>query len=260
MTGAILPLRAEPPERNGFICASTYRPPTGINFATFTSTERKRAILNKYNVTNFGVSMAADRWRKEHSLTAGSKITLGVCYLDGTASDRTFVTDVAKGWLTGGLEDLIDFDFSVLQEQAHIRISIEAFSNSSKIGPESHLRVPINKPTMKLFDRDNPWAIEHEFGHALGLRHEHQFPDSIPFNETAVIEDLEGQMTIAQIYKNVINAFDNQYRCVGDPNFNKRSVMMYEIPDHWTNDGKSYSGGNRISDRDVACLHSIYSL
>lgn len=260
VTGSTLSLRADDDRRSGFICASTYRPPTDLNIATFSSTEKQRTILSRYDVTTFGVSMAADRWRKEHSLTAGSKITLGVYYLDGSTSDQEFVTDVAKGWLTGGLEELIDFEFNAPQEKAHIRVSIEAFSNSSKIGPEAHLRVPNHKPTMKLFDRNNPWAIEHEFGHALGLQHEHQFPGSISFNEDAVVEDLEGQMTVAQIYKNVIDAFATQYKCVGDPSFNDKSVMMYEIPSRWTNDGTSYSGGNIISERDIACLHSIYSL
>lgn len=255
--------RAENHNRTGFICTSTYDPPSLLSIAYFSTTERREEVRTEFGITNFGVASVEDRWRPEHSLTSGSKITLGICYLDGTKSDQDFISDVAKGWLRDGLNDLVDFDFSTPPENSHIRISIDptvAVTNSSKIGPDAHFKVPFDKPTMKLFDRDNPWTIEHEFGHALCLQHEHQFPGGISFEEDAVVEDLKQHMNLKQIRENVIQAFEKEYQCVGDPELNEKSVMMYEIPSHWTTDGKTYAGNSSISDRDIACLRAIYSL
>ena len=50
-------------------------------------------------------------------------------------------------------------------------------------------------------------------------------------------------------------------QCVGDPGFNRDSVMMYEVPQNWTVGGVFSQPLNRdISARDRLCLSGIYKL
>ena len=54
-------------------------------------------------------------------------------------------------------------------------------------------------------------VVLHEFGHAIGLAHEHQNPDKgIKWNEDAVIRDLSGppnNWDVATIRHNVLNKY-----------------------------------------------------
>jgi hypothetical protein len=70
-------------------------------------------------------------------------------------------------------------------EEAKIRVAFQAPSSWSYIGTDA-LGVPINEPTINfgwlddhLPEKDYRQVVLHEFGHVLGLIHEHQSPVTI---------------------------------------------------------------------------------
>lgn len=116
-----------------------------------------------------------------------------------------------------------------------------------------------SSPTMNLgwYARD---AYLHEFGHTLGLLHEHQNPTSpIKWNEAAVIKDLSGppnNWTEAMIRFNVLNPYPLPN--VITTALDKASIMMYPIPLSWTLDGFSSPGGQVLSSVDKIFINARY--
>ena len=64
--------------------------------------------------------------------------------------------------------------------------------------------------------------IQHEFGHAIGLQHEHQHPSiGIQWNKKVVIADMAKQgWTQEMVEHNIFDRYATNYACVGDPAFN----------------------------------------
>ena len=96
-------------------------------------------------------------------------------------------------------------------------------------------------------------VVQHEFGHALGLYHEHQNPEGgICWNEAQVIKDLSGppnNWSTATIRSNVLNKFAPA-QVITTP-FDRSSVMCYPIPKSWVCNGVAIPGGEEISPIDA---------
>ncbi|MGH8550794.1 MAG: M12 family metallopeptidase, partial [Methylococcales bacterium] len=93
---------------------------------------------------------------------------------------------------------------------AKIRISYDSSDGAwSFIGTDAS-SIPANQPTMNLGFLDGGTAA-HEFGHAIGLAHEHQNPaGGIEWNEEVVLRDLSGppnSWTPKQIRHNVLEKY-----------------------------------------------------
>jgi hypothetical protein len=121
---------------------------------------------------------------------AGS--TLQVCFYDGEPSLKDFFVRTASRWLSG-TSLRVDFgtgnEFRVCRDNSNldIRISFAGKGYWSFIGTDSILPEVVAKgPSLNVetkgipFDHLNLKSLEekilHEFGHALGLLHEHQSP------------------------------------------------------------------------------------
>jgi serralysin len=114
---------------------------------------------------------------------------------------------------------------------------------------------------MVLADTDHRHAL-HEFGHVLGLRHEHHHPASgIVWNKPVVIRELKKKYgwSEATVRNNIFDRFTQNLSCGGSA-FDKDSVMIYEIPERWTKNRFSSKLNNRISDGDRACLARVYEV
>lgn len=216
----------------------------------------------EFSITDYGTSMMPLRWRVRDGLTPdGDVVTLGCCFLTGSQQDRATVETAARGWLQGGIERLVQFDFTVPQERAHIRIFIGPGGNNSRIGRDAR-RVPRGKATLNLTNV-RPGTIQHEFGHALGLLHEHLNPGfTVPLDERVIIEEMAqppNRWSTATTRLNILNRFGSEARCVTDPQFNPDSIMMYTIPARWTRDGRAFERAQKIHQRDLACVKGLYS-
>jgi serralysin len=102
--------------------------------------------------------------------------------------------------------------------------------------------------------------VTHEFGHALGLIHEHQNPDKpISWNREAVIADLSGppnswdQQTIEN---NIFKRYEKTE--VATTPTDPDSIMMYPIPATWTVDGFSVGLNTNLSEFDRKFIAGAY--
>ena len=105
-------------------------------------------------------------------------------------------------------------------------------------------------------------VVLHEFGHAVGLAHEHQnVTGGIKWNKDEVYRELSGppnNWTKAQIDHNMFDRYDETIAIYSE--FDPKSIMLYPIPKTWTLDG--YGAGfdnNELSDNDKKFIEIAYS-
>lgn len=186
-----------------------------------------------------------------------------VRFLEGDESLRDRVGAVAERWTAPGMAQL---EFIWVDEgPAEIRIAFEQGIGSwSYLGTQCQ-NVPDDQPTMNfgwLTPDSSDDAIQrvvlHEFGHALGLDHEHENAASgIRWNEPAVYAALGGppyNWDEQTIRDNVFDEQDVGTASVVDPD----SIMLYPIPSVWTLDGTSVDLNPDLSEGDMATIRRMY--
>lgn len=163
-------------------------------------------------------------------------VTLKVRFLGGTSEQQDIVRQFAPGW-----SDYANLKLNFTNAtDAEIRITFDADLGAwSYIGTDA-LDIPQNTPTMNLGWQDQA-VVLHEFGHAIGLIHEHQNPvGGIQWNRNAVIQDLSGppnNWDLATIEHNIFAAYSQDQ--LNSTQLDKFSIMMYRIPARWTTNGFS---------------------
>jgi hypothetical protein len=197
---------------------------------------------------------------------SGTTITCG--FLDGVASVQEKVKKYAKQWtLDGGGPANLKFVFVNTPAQASIRISFQYPGSWSVLGKTCLQITDKTKPTMNygwLTPASSEDAVRrvvlHEFGHAIGLIHEHQNPkNGIRWNRAKVIADLSGppnNWNAQQIEFNMFHKF--QEAEVRATPVDSASIMMYPIPKTWTTNGFSAALNSTLAATDKSLVKAAY--
>jgi hypothetical protein len=216
---------------------------------------------------DFQLFLGSDAWTMSDSLpTSSGKIRIGVFFLNGDEDQRSKVREYAPLWAIAGGATRVEFVFDD-REMNHIRISFD-IANDSRLGRQARNVSDRKLPTMRLKDVNSASTedrrrrvILHEFGHALGLRHEHLHPQGgIKWKEDVVIKWYKEQgWTEAQVRQHVLKAYTGaSYLCKGAGSYDDKSVMIYPILSEWTQNGYSVTPSSQLSPNDLSCVNSIY--
>lgn len=179
--------------------------------------------------------------------------TLRVRFMGGTNAQKAKVKEQAAWWTEHAN---LTFEF-IDVPNAEIRIAFDENDGAwSFIGTDCR-KIPQNDPTMNLGFLDGGTAA-HEFGHAIGLGHEHQNPDGgIEWREEVVIRELGGppnNWDPDQVRHNVLEKYSVDQ--IKGTKFDGDSIMLYFFPGRWTKSGKGTKANEDLSTMDKAFIAS----
>lgn len=187
--------------------------------------------------------------------------TLRVRFLDGHPIVQQKIEAVAHQW---SQYINIRFDFGD-HPDAEIRISCQPGGSWSYIGTDA-LGRPKDQATMNYgwFKPDTPdeeysRTVLHEFGHALGMIHEHQHPEAgIPWNREAVYRyHMEkNHWTREQVDHNLFAQYSKDVTQFS--HFDPQSIMLYSIPKELTTNGFEVGWNRYLSETDKAFMSAMY--
>ena len=206
-------------------------------------------------VGSTGVNLLGKLWNKR---------TLTVSFIGGNAFQRSTVEREARTW-----ERHADIDFSFVSAGGDIRVAfVPGGGNRSYIGSDAAYVAP-NAWTLNLdgntFVASTPVEqprrkVLHEFGHALGLVHEHQSPNaSIPCDRGAVYADYAAAPNFWSRQMVDENVFDRYGRTeVNATAFDRDSIMLYPIDEDHTVGDYEVPWNNSLSVQDIAFIGALY--
>lgn len=190
---------------------------------------------------------------------------LNLHFLEGEPELHQRVLQVAREWTGPSMARLrLNTDPG---SPADVRISFTPGLGSwSYLGTQAQ-QVNSAEPTMNFGwitpDSDEKTlrqVVLHEFGHAIGLIHEHQNPATpIQWDVEAVIKDQSGPPNYwnrAQVHSNIFQAYDPAE--LTGTEVDPHSIMMYPVPAHWTLDGFSVGWNTELSPTDRRFIHDAY--
>jgi hypothetical protein len=173
--------------------------------------------------------------------------TLRVRFMGGSAAQRALVQEQA-GWWTAVANLNLVFDNAA---GAEIRIAFDGNDGAwSYLGTDCR-DIPLNEATMNLGFMDGG-TCAHEWGHAIGLAHEHQNPaGGILWNEEVVIREMAKSPNFWDAETTRHNILQ-RYRAdqINGTAFDPQSVMLYFFPADWTTNGIGTQANETLSALD----------
>jgi hypothetical protein len=190
--------------------------------------------------------------------------TLRVRFMGGTPAVQEKVKQYANEWSN---HTSLKFDFRD-DPDAEIRVAFVKDGSWSYIGTDA-LVISKDEATMNYGWFDKPVSedeysrvIIHEFGHAIGMPHEHNHPDKdIPWNRDAVYRyymNPPNNWTKAQVDNNLFAKYSKTLTKFST--FDNKSIMLYPIPKEFVTDPAAAVNwsNTKLSDTDKTFIRTIY--
>lgn len=191
------------------------------------------------------------------------KQTLRIYFHNGLVKGRNRVLAVANEWAS---RSGLTFQEVPGAASAEIRISFSCTGYSSLVGKESLDNAYTGKPTMCLEGLDKTSdevlfkrTVLHEFGHAMGLYHELQNPNTKIAWDTAALYhyyDSVYHWKPDSVNKWVLRLHDPANVDASD--FDPHSIMLYAVPRSVTKDGFQIQWPDRLSQKDIRFINTYY--
>ena len=179
--------------------------------------------------------------------------TIRVRFLSGSAQQQKMVRDIAPEWTKHAN---LNFEFTD-DPRAEIRVTFDENDGAWSYVGTDNSDVPVQAATLNLGWQDEA-VILHEFGHMIGLAHEHQNPQGgLIWNEEVVIRDLSGPPNYwdeATIRHNVLEKYSADQ--IHGTRFDPTSIMLYAFPDDWTQNPGGTQENSRLSEMDKDFVRS----
>lgn len=213
------------------------------------------------------LAMDAPRLALETAKAWGGKQELTVAFMDGDRRAwervRTLI-DGERGW---NAYTSLPFRFDQNAPNPEIRVAFDVYPGGRWCYTgTTALGVPANLPTLHLAgiaagdDEESDGVILHEFGHALGLMHEHLRADfTPPWNYPVVYHYYWRELGWSREQTNdqVIIPVDRATTQLSPGGPDRESVMMYRFPEEFfTLPGWGTLQNNRISAGDIAAARA----
>jgi serralysin len=152
----------------------------------------------------------------------------------------------------------LNFEFVSMNENPNIRISFDPTGGAwSYIGTDHNIEK--TGPTMN-FGWYDAQTIIHEFGHLLGMIHEHQNPFGKPIEwDLPVLYEWASttqRWNKEQTDTNIVNHYDQNL--INGSQFDPLSIMLYFFPPEITKNKKGTSLNPRLSGFDAKWIANIY--
>ena len=213
------------------------------------------------DVETKGLADKQRRWK------AGQELLVGFIGGSKPLQDRVF--KAACHWVepSGGGANLVFKQVSQASD-AYIRISFVADDGSwSNIGKDA-LIVPKYEATMNLGwvaedtpEKDFRSVVLHEFGHALGLLHEHNHPElHLRWKKNVVYADLGSPPNNWSRDDVDYNVFEQYAKDRVDMSSNPdlHSIMIYTIPARWLDGQPGITPSSTLSMGDKTFIRDLY--
>ena len=181
--------------------------------------------------------------------------TIRIRFLNGTPQQHDIVKQFAIEWTEYAN---LSFDFNNAAN-AQVRIAFNDDGAWSYVGTDA-LGIPNNQPTMNFGWLDQN-VVLHEFGHMIGMIHEHQNPrdNLIEWNKPVVNAALSGPPNFwdqATIDHNIYEKYAISQ--INGSDFDDASVMLYSFPASWTVNGFHTEPNETLSALDKEFAHRVY--
>ena len=171
-----------------------------------------------------------------------------------------WIVSLRYGFITG-----IRFEFDPIPipgKNYDIRISFKLNGNYSAVGTDARL-YDQKKSTMNICEFSVKTVL-HEFGHALGLEHEHQGPYSnIPWIKSGTNSIYDYYFNIYRWNKEMVDFNIVNVKSINDvtaSEFDPDSIMLYPYPASTTTNGIGSKINGILSPKDVYYLNEIYPI
>ncbi|MBX2932390.1 MAG: hypothetical protein KF781_10650 [Chitinophagaceae bacterium] len=187
--------------------------------------------------------------------------TLYVKFLSGSKSLQDKVKTIAKEW-----EKYANIKFQFVEVgPSHIRINLDDKGGHNSLIGTMAISIPQDEKTMNFDTTDfKTYAamyrtVLHEFGHAIGLLHEHYSPIAgIHWNKSAVYAELKQTQgwTKEMVDVNLFQQYNVTY--TNGTKYDPKSIMHYPVFARWTTDGFNVNWNNQLSEGDIALIKLLY--